>query len=77
MNTPIQTRLTAIFVLAWIWIASFVFQNIFAGVMVNNFHNIRSEMYLKEDNSKLDQQVTYDYYNANKIKLFKCIQFQS
>ncbi|OXA61168.1 cation channel sperm-associated protein 2 [Folsomia candida] len=39
-----------IYVLLWIFLGSFIFMNIFTGVMVNNFQNIRQSL-LEEDSS--------------------------
>ena len=37
--------LTYFYVILWILIGSFIFNNIFVGIMVNNFQNIRNELF--------------------------------
>jgi cation channel sperm-associated protein 2 len=42
--------LTTFYILLWIWIGSFVFRNLFVGIMVNNFQNISSSLLEQQNN---------------------------
>ena len=56
MRSSYETIITVVFILAWIWIGSFVFKNIFAGIMVNNFQTIRNDLHWekKEREARLE-----------------------
>ncbi|XP_046839003.1 cation channel sperm-associated protein 2-like [Xenia sp. Carnegie-2017] len=43
MVKAVNPNVAKIYVLLWICVGAFVFRNIFAGIMVNNFQNIRNE----------------------------------
>ena len=56
MTGAYEATITIVFILAWVWIGSFVFKNIFAGIMVNNFQTIRNDLHWekKEKEAKLE-----------------------
>ena len=45
MTSPFESIITVFFIFSWLWIGSFVFKNIFAGIMVNNFQTIRNDLH--------------------------------
>merc|ERR1712002_305526 len=57
MSTPYEMWSTAFFILAWVLIGSFVFHNIFTGVMVNNFMVIRGEVHWREKERKKKEEI--------------------
>ena len=69
---------TVVFILAWIWVGSFVFKNIFAGIMVNNFQTIRNDLHWekKEREAKLEvdkfkKEIAEGVVNAESIEKVK------
>lgn len=45
MTSPFESIITVVYIFSWLWIGSFVFKNIFAGIMVNNFQTIRNDLH--------------------------------
>ncbi|XP_028399254.1 LOW QUALITY PROTEIN: cation channel sperm-associated protein 2-like [Dendronephthya gigantea] len=52
MTKAVNPVVAKIYVLLWICIGAFVFRNIFAGIMVNNFQNIRNDF-----NQQIKEQI--------------------
>ncbi|CAG7818997.1 unnamed protein product [Allacma fusca] len=59
-----DARVACVYILTWLLLGTFIFKNIFAGVMVNNFQNIREEL------------VNETYEISNKSKLFRDFDVQ-
>ena len=57
MKSSYESTITVIYILAWIWVGSFVFKNIFAGIMVNNFQTIRNDMHWEKREKEAKNEV--------------------
>ncbi|XP_072166892.1 cation channel sperm-associated protein 2-like isoform X1 [Diadema setosum] len=53
------------YVMLWICIGSFIFKNIFVGIMVNNFQNIRNELFeeVREQEVMIQMQLDAERFN--------------
>nr|XP_054755635.1 cation channel sperm-associated protein 2-like [Lytechinus pictus] len=53
------------YIMLWICIGSFIFRNIFVGIMVNNFQNIRNELFVevKEHEVMVQMQLDAEKFN--------------
>ncbi|XP_030832241.1 cation channel sperm-associated protein 2-like [Strongylocentrotus purpuratus] len=53
------------YIMLWICIGSFIFKNLFVGIMVNNFQNIRNELFMevKEQEVMVQMQLDADKFN--------------
>uniref|UniRef100_H2Y4N7 Ion transport domain-containing protein n=1 Tax=Ciona savignyi TaxID=51511 RepID=H2Y4N7_CIOSA len=57
MTTQYESTITVVYILAWIWVGSFVFKNIFAGIMVNNFQTIRNDLHWEKKEKEAKNEV--------------------
>ncbi|XP_039261696.1 cation channel sperm-associated protein 2-like [Styela clava] len=57
MKDPYESTMTVMYILAWIWVGSFVFKNIFAGIMVNNFQTIRNDLHWEQKEREAKNEV--------------------
>ena len=64
MSTPWKRFLTTFYTLAWIWVGSFVFRNVFTGIMVNNFLDIRKDLTWDKQETKAKFEVI--------LRILKC-----
>jgi len=57
MKSSFDSSITVIYIFSWIWLGSFVFKNVFAGIMVNNFQTIRNDIYWEKKEKEAKQEV--------------------
>nr|XP_002121116.1 cation channel sperm-associated protein 2-like [Ciona intestinalis] len=57
MTTQYESTITVVYILSWIWVGSFVFKNIFAGIMVNNFQTIRNDLHWEKKEKEAKSEV--------------------
>ena len=57
MTDAYDSIVTILFLMGWIWIGSFVFKNIFAGIMVNNFQTIRNDLHWEKKEKEAKYEV--------------------
>ncbi|CAF0989790.1 unnamed protein product [Brachionus calyciflorus] len=66
-NTDPESLLTTFYFISWVILASFIFQNLFTGVMVNNFQQIREEVVQSLDLKRLKQAQKESIRNENEV----------
>ena len=61
--------LTTFYFVAWIILASFIFQNLFTGIMVNNFQEIRKDVIKALDIKKIKKKIKFTSEFKSKISV--------
>lgn len=57
MKSNYDATVTMLYIFSWIWLGSFVFKNIFAGIMVNNFQTIRNDLHWEKKEREALEEV--------------------